>query len=228
MNRARTEPVSIAVFARAPVPGKAKTRLIPSLGAEGAARLQQAFTLRALRTAHDAGLGPISLWCAPDRGHPLFRRCGREQGVALHAQTGADLGERMFDAFSILCARGPALLIGTDCPALTPRLLAEAAETLRSGRDAVFLPAEDGGYVLAGLRRAEARLFEAMPWGSPRVMAITRERLLDAGLRWEEPARTWDVDTPADLRRLRDSGLMAACLGEAGVAALAGNETAPP
>ena len=76
-------PVAIAVFARAPIPGETKTRLIPHLGAAGAARLQTALIHRALRTAVDAAVGPVSLWCAPDCGHPAFAACRDAFGVAL-------------------------------------------------------------------------------------------------------------------------------------------------
>jgi rSAM/selenodomain-associated transferase 1 len=201
--------IAVAVFARAPVPGQAKTRLIPRLGAEGAADLQRAFILRTVRTAQAAGLGPVSLWCAPDCTHGVFSRCQRDFGITLRPQFGADLGERMFNALAQLCAQGPALLVGTDCPALTPTHLTTAARALHDGNDAVLLPAEDGGYVLLGLRRANFFLFQKMPWGGADVMAKTRERLRRAAWRWQEPARLWDVDEPDDLERLRVSGLMA-------------------
>ena len=114
----------------------------------------------------------------------------------------------MFDAFNRLCAKGPVLLIGTDCPALMSAHLRMAASTLREGDDAVFLPAEDGGYVLAGLRRPESCLFTDMPWGSAEVMTETRRRLRQHSIRWREPTRLWDVDNPEDIARLRSSGMM--------------------
>ena len=210
-------PIAIAVFARAPVPGHAKTRLIPCLGPQGAAALQRAFILRTLRTARAAALGPVSLWCAPNCSHPVFAASRKDFGVTLHPQCDGDLGERMFDALAQLCRHGPALLIGTDCPALTPTHLITAARALREGKDAVLLPAEDGGYVLVGLRRAETFLFEGLPWGNSEVMAETRERLRRATWCWEEPALLWDVDDPADLERLRASGLMAGWFAGNGV-----------
>ena len=107
---------------------------------------------------------------------------------------------RMSTAFA--AHGGPLLLIGTDCPALHTGHLHEAANLLHSGHDAVFIPAEDGGYVLVGLRRPQPYLFERIDWGSESVMAHTRERLTRLGLRWAEPATLWDVDRPADLARL--------------------------
>lgn len=201
--------VDIAIFARAPVAGHAKTRLIPRLGAEGAAALQHALIHQTLRTTLAANLGAVSLWCAPDCDHPAFIGCSEQFGVPLYPQHGADLGARMFHAFTRLCRRGEALVIGTDCPALSVGELRAAAGALRAANAAVFVPAEDGGYVLVGLRHAVASLFYGIPWGSDRVMDRTRERLRSAGLRWEELAPSWDVDRPEDLDRLRASGLMA-------------------
>ena len=199
---------AIAVFAKAPIPGQAKTRLIPALGAAGAARLQARLLWRTLETARAARLGGVSLWCHPDCGHPDFAACRAAFGTELFEQRGADLGERMLSAFAALCPSGPVLLIGTDCPALSANALRLAADTLRAGREAVFLPAEDGGYALVGLRQPHPLLFGAMPWGTGQVMAETRARLARLRWRWAEPLRVWDVDHPEDLLRLRTSGLL--------------------
>ena len=195
---------AIAVFAKAPVAGEVKTRLVATLGAEGAARLHQVLVERALATALAARLGPVSLWCAPDLSHPFFTRCAERFGVRLRSQQGADLGERMSRAFEQAAA--PLVLIGSDCPALDPRDLVSAAEALRTD-DAAFVPAEDGGYVLVGLARADARVFANVPWGTAGVMAATRERLREAGLRWRELPELWDVDRPDDYVRLQGAGL---------------------
>jgi rSAM/selenodomain-associated transferase 1 len=192
------------------VPGQAKTRLIPRLGAEGAARLHAALIRRALRSALDAKLGPVSLWCAPDTAHPVFAACARELDVALRAQRGSDLGERMNGAFAELCRERSVLLIGSDCPALGVAELREAASALRDGNDAVFVPAEDGGYVLVGLARPIAAPFAGIAWGSDAVMTETRRRLAAEGLRWRELGTSWDVDRPEDYARLQASGLMTA------------------
>lgn len=203
-----TRPVSIAVFARAPIAGHAKTRLIPHLGAQGAARLQQMLIGRALHTAVDARMGPVSLWCAPDAAHPAFIAAASDHGVLLHAQRGRDLGERMRDAFELLCPVAPTLLIGTDCPALTSATLRDAARRLLEGDEAVFVPAEDGGYVLIGLRQSHPCLFDGVSWSTDQVMAETRERMREARLQWRELAPAWDVDRPEDFVRLAQSGLM--------------------
>ncbi len=196
------EAVHIAVLAKAPLPGLAKTRLIPALGARGAARLQRRFTLQTLHTAQQAGLGEVTLWCAPDRGQRFFRALRRHCGIHCRNQPDADLGQRMLQALTAQELVQPCIVIGTDCPALTPAHLQQAAHALRSGQDAVFIAAEDGGYVLVGLRRTIPGLFEGIDWSTARVMAQTRERLRQAGASWQETALLWDVDVPADLARL--------------------------
>lgn len=203
---------AIAVFARAPIAGEVKTRLIPRLGAEGAASLQKALTERTLRTALAAGVGPVSLWCWPDRDHPGFAAYANELDVSLVLQRGADLGARMLGAFAHLCRGSPAIVVGSDCAALMPSELRSASEALAHGYDAVMIPAEDGGYVLLGLHRPEASLFSAMPWGSSDVMAESRLRLRRARLRWLELPSSWDVDRPEDFDRLEASGLMSESL----------------
>jgi rSAM/selenodomain-associated transferase 1 len=192
--------VPIAVFARAPVPGRTKTRLIPALGPEGAARLHERLLRKTVDSACAAGLGPVTLWCAPDTAHPLFAELAAGNRIALTVQAGPDLGARMHQAFAT--AGGPLLLIGTDCPALTPTLLRQAAAALQTA-SAVFAPAEDGGYVLVGLHGPEKRLFENVDWGTHAVMEQTRARLHEARLRWRELPPTWDVDRPDDLPRLK-------------------------
>ena len=195
--------VRVVVMAKAPIAGLAKTRLIPALGERGAARLQREFTRHALRCAADAGLGPVTLWCAPEADHRFYRALRRTTGVDCRVQATGDLGERMHAAFRLHCTEGPLLVIGTDCPALRPHYLRDAAQALCKGHDAVFGPAEDGGYVLVGLRKPQPALFSGMAWSTPTVMAETRARARGLGLRVMELETLWDVDVPADLPRLR-------------------------
>jgi hypothetical protein len=197
-------PVAVAVLAKAPIPGFAKTRLIPMLGDDGAARLQARLIERAIATACAAKIGPVTVWATPDPTHAIFQTLRTRHGVALARQGDGDLGARMLAA--IAAAHGPALVIGTDCPALTPDHLRGAAAILRDGSEVVVFPAEDGGYVLIGTRRPVPALFAEMPWSTAGVMARTRERLKASGLSWQEPVTLWDVDVPADLHRLYDFG----------------------
>ena len=181
----------VIVFARASRAGAVKSRLIPLLGARGAARLHARLLRRALRTARAARLGPVELWTAERR------------------QRGADLGERMMHAFAHGLRRAArVVLIGSDCPVLRPRDLRQAARWLAGGADAVFAPAEDGGYALIALRRVSPRLFQGVEWGGAQVMAQTRERLAALGWRWRELPEVWDVDRPEDYRRLERTGLL--------------------
>ena len=199
---------AIAVLARAPVPGAAKTRLVPRLGADGAAELQRRLTLHILATATAAAPGQAALFCAPDRHHAFFGECQARFGIPLHDQCAGDLGARMMQAFaSLLPGHDRVLLVGTDCPALTTAHLVRAA-TLLDDHDAVVWPAEDGGYVLIGLRRLAPELFAGIDWGTAQVMAQTRARLRRLGWRWAEAEALWDVDLPQDLARLLAAGLL--------------------
>jgi rSAM/selenodomain-associated transferase 2/rSAM/selenodomain-associated transferase 1 len=194
-----------AIFARAPLPGLAKTRLIPALGPQGAARAQRRFTRNTLRVAVAAATGPVTLWCAPDADQRFFTALHRVSGVALQSQCDGDLGTRMQHACTQHFASQPdqpLLLIGTDCPVLAPGHLQAAARALRQ-HEVVIVPAEDGGYVLVGMRRLVPELFQRIDWSTVQVMSQTRERLTQAGATWLEMPTLWDVDEPADWRRLQ-------------------------
>ena len=188
---------SIAILAKAPVAGFAKTRLIPAIGAHAAAVLQERLTERAVETAVATGLGPVTLWCSPDPGHPSFRELVVHHGVALKRQPDGDLGARMLGAF----APGPTLVIGTDCPAFTVDHLRAAADALDQA-DIVLIPAEDGGYVLIGARVARPQLFSDVAWGTAAVTQETRARIASLELRCVALDPLWDVDTENDLARL--------------------------
>ncbi len=199
----------ILVFARAPVAGAAKTRLIPLLGAAGAAALQERLITQALAVARAATPHRLELWCAPDITHPFLQTAASACGATLRAQQGGDLGARMAHAYTAtLRSAGYVIGIGTDCPALTVQHLRAAATALRDGHDAVFVPAEDGGYALIGLARDEPRLFDGIAWGGAQVMAQTRARLRELKLRWHELETLWDVDRPEDWQRLQRTGLL--------------------
>ncbi|MDB5507761.1 MAG: hypothetical protein JWL93_230 [Hyphomicrobiales bacterium] len=187
-------------MARAPVAGAAKTRLIPRLGPEGAAALHARLVLHSLNHVQAARPTGATLWCSPDVHHGFFVECRARFDIDLAAQGGGDLGARMHAAF--VAQNAPLLLIGTDCPLLGTDLLREAADALMGGCDAVFCPAEDGGYALVGLRAPCPGLFHEMEWGTERVMSETRARLSTLGLSWHETAPVWDVDRPEDIARL--------------------------
>lgn len=191
----------VAVLAKAPIPGYAKTRLIPLLGPEGAAQVQARLIARAVATAQAADIGPVSLWAAPNCSHPFFAGLG----LTLRPQPEGDLGARMLVPFEY--AGRPLVLIGSDCPALGPEDLRDAAAAL-AWADAVVAPAEDGGYGLIAARRAYAQLFADMPWSTSAVADVTRARVAAADLGLHELRTIWDVDTPADYERAVRAGLL--------------------
>jgi len=193
----------VMVFARAPTPGEAKTRLIPALGEAGAAALHRRLVMHSLRAAADARIGPVELWCTPDTRDPFFSECERRLGASLHAQGEGDLGARMQRAFESALARvRRAILVGSDIPALSAQYLRDADQTLVRGDDAAIAPAEDGGYALIGLSRCDPELFRDIPWGGPEVLAETRRRMAALSWRCRELPALWDVDRPEDLERL--------------------------
>lgn len=193
---------SIIVFAKAPVAGRAKTRLAPALGLAGAAALAARMLQHALAQAAAAGIGPVELCATPDATHPALRAAAAACSAALATQGTGDLGERMHRALARHLARQQrAILVGTDAPGLDASALRQAAQALDE-HDAVFVPAHDGGYALVGLCRPDARLFCGLSWSHSQVMAQTRERLRATGLRWVELASVADIDEPADLVHL--------------------------
>ncbi len=198
--------IDIAVFARAPVAGAAKTRLIPLLGAEGAAALQRQLIARTLSTACAVPAARVTLWVADDTSHPYVAEVAARFGVAVAAQVGADLGERMGHAFE--AAGAPLVLIGTDCPQLAAGDLAAAAAALAES-DVVIQPASDGGYVLIGLARPQPALFESIDWGGPQVLQQTLARIAALGLRCALRPVLDDLDTPDDFQRALAAGLLA-------------------
>jgi rSAM/selenodomain-associated transferase 1 len=193
----------LVVFAKAPIAGQVKTRLIPALGAEGAAELAQRLLEHAVRQSVAAGLGSVELCVAPDGRHPSFLRLASLHGLALTEQGAGDLGQRMHRALARRLATEPGvLLIGTDAPALDAAVLNEAARALQA-HDAVFVPALDGGYALVGLRRQAPELFADITWSTPQVMAATRQKAKASGLSWAELPALGDIDVPDDLVHLR-------------------------
>ena len=202
MNEPIRSGCTVIVFAKAPLPGFAKTRLVPALGAAGAARLARQLLLHAVQQAVQARIGAVELCCTPDTGDASFVQLAAQYDIELTAQGDGDLGARMQRAFERVLARAPmALLSGTDAPALDAAYLQAAAAALRE-HAVVIGPALDGGYTLIGLQRPAPELFDRMPWSTPAVLAETRIRLRRLGLRCFELAPLADIDEPADLVHL--------------------------
>ncbi|MDQ1315004.1 MAG: uncharacterized protein QG662_1113 [Pseudomonadota bacterium] len=192
-------PVRILIFAKAPVPGRVKTRLIPALGEAGAARLAARMLDLALGAARVAAVGPVELCMSPAPDSPDWAGIPLPADIETSDQGEGDLGARMARAAQRAIARGEAVLLtGTDCPELTTERLRIAAAQLMS-HDAVLHRAADGGYVLLGLRVFDASLFGDIPWSTAAVADLTLGRM--AALGWNvwlgETLR--DIDVPADL-----------------------------
>lgn len=194
--------VRIIIIAKEPRPGLAKTRLIPALGAQGAAELADRLLHHAVTQALAADLGPVELCVTPDRHADYWHHWHNNDRIELTEQSDGDLGQRMATAAQRGLASGlPVMLIGTDCPQLeAPRLQAMAATLVK--QDACLCPVLDGGYSLLGLRRFNASLFSDMPWSTDQVTTLTRDRLRQLGWRWHESEPLWDLDEPDDLARL--------------------------
>lgn len=192
----------ILLFAKAPLPGRVKTRLIPILGAEAAAQLYQQLLIATVERVASASVAPITCFYTPNEEHPIFERLASQWKIELRQQRGVDLGERMAQAVAItLESSDSAILIGGDCPQLNANHLQQTLTWLYRGLDAVIGPAEDGGYVLLGLRRYNRRLFEDITWGGSDVLELTRERLRELSWSWRELETLWDLDRPEDLKR---------------------------
>lgn len=195
----------IVIFAKVPLPGLAKTRLMPALGAKGSAKLAHRMLLHTVDEAIEADIGPVELCVTPDPFDPAWTSLSAAfDSHTLHwqAQGNGDLGERLARACCRVTSAGEAvLLIGTDCPALNPRHLREAATALKN-HDAVMIPSNDGGYVLLGLSYFHASVFHNIAWSTDSVAASTCHNI--ARLRWslkQLPALN-DIDQPDDLRFL--------------------------
>lgn len=195
---------ALIVFLKEPVPGQVKTRLAAVLGAEAAAALYAVMVDHALAALR--GPWQVLLFGAPAEAAP---RLGARHGVPVQAQAEGDLGVRMAAAFDAAFAAGAtrAVIVGTDCLSLHAMDVEEAFEAL-AGHDVAIAPAQDGGYVMLGLRAPTPVLFAGVEWSTPRVMVQTLERVARAGLTFQRLPQHGDVDTLDDLRR--DRALLAA------------------
>ncbi|MGI8805772.1 MAG: TIGR04282 family arsenosugar biosynthesis glycosyltransferase [Thermoleophilaceae bacterium] len=182
---------ALVVIAKAPVPGRSKTRLSPPCSPAEAADLAGA--------ALDDTLSAVART-------PVARKLLALEGdlpgdaparMEVVPQRGYGLGERLADA--LLAAGGPALVIAMDTPQVTPELLAGAVRRLSDpGVDAVLGPSQDGGYWAIGARNPDPALFWGVPMSSSRTLEAQRRRLDQLGVRWAELPTLRDVDTMAD------------------------------
>lgn len=202
----------VLVFARDPVPGRVKTRLIPDLGATAATELYRVLLGISLAAAAAVRADDRTLWL--DRAGPQAATVAlaSAHGMRLAVQRGADLGARMATALDqALAAGASAVLIGSDCAQYDAAYL-ESAFLALERHDAVLGPAVDGGYVLIGLRRSAPGLFQGVDWSTSAVMQQTRERLRRLGWDWHELPTLRDLDTAPDLLHFPQLRAGVACL----------------
>jgi rSAM/selenodomain-associated transferase 1 len=194
---------AIALFARAPIPGLVKTRLLGRLSAEQVCDLYRAF-VRDMWEMLLVFAPATALFLYTDRDHAAWRAlAGGALGSRLRLQHGADLGERLLHCFEQMQASGfgPLLILGSDSPALPSSTIAPWADLLLQS-PSLLGPTADGGYYAIGCRRPHLQMFEAVEWSSPRTLVQTAAALERCG---QPPAylpQHYDVDTPEDLRRL--------------------------
>ncbi len=199
-----TRPGLVCIMAKAPEAGQVKTRLCPPLSPEDAAELYRCFLLDKIAQVREvAGAEPV-LAFAPAQAAAVFEALA--PGFALLPQRGPDLTARLTAVCADLFRSGcdAAILIDSDTPTLpTERLERAVAVVKEGGCDLVLGPSEDGGYYLIGLRRLHPELFEGMQWSTPTVLEKTLRRARALGLSATTLSSWYDVDTAADLERLR-------------------------
>jgi rSAM/selenodomain-associated transferase 1 len=191
----------LIIFTRYPEPGNTKTRLIPLLGAEGAATLQRQMTEQKLAEVNQLqAFYPLSVEVHFAGGNEQLMQEWLGSSLVYRRQSEGDLGDRMASAFQASFAAGmtAGVLIGSDCPDLNASLMAEAFQLLRQ-HDLVLGPALDGGYYLIGLRRLIPELFTGIPWSTAEVLQQTITIAKRLGLAVAKLPLLSDVDRPEDL-----------------------------
>ncbi len=194
----------LLIFAKAPVLGQVKTRLIPDLGVKTATEIHQYLLNYLVQYFYQRTICPMQLWVS-DRQHPFFQNYTQfePKQLSLQQQIAGDLGQRLYHAsvFALQQAK-PIILIGSDCPLLNANFIEQALSDLQSV-DSVIIPAEDGGYVLLGLNQTHPKLFEHITWGSADVCQQTQQQLQSLGYSLKLMPALWDVDRLADVQRLQ-------------------------
>jgi len=192
----------LIVFTRYPEPGKTKTRMIPALGAEGAARLQRQLTEDTLVQVKElTALSPLSVEVHFSGGTEQLMQAWLGSDFVYQPQTEGDLGTRITSAFAASFAAGMTrvVIIGIDCPDLKADLMVQAFEALEQC-DVVLGPAEDGGYYLIGLKRMIDSLFVGISWGTSQVRQQTLEIAHKLNLAIAFLPLLNDIDRPEDLK----------------------------
>jgi len=196
--------IALCIMAKAPEPGRVKTRLCPPLSPDDAAELYRCFLLDKIAQAREVAGVERVLAYAPAQAAAVFEALA--PGFTLVAQRGADLTARLVAVCDELFRNGcdAAIVIDSDTPTLpTEHLDRAVADMKEGGCDLVLGESEDGGYYLIGLGRPHPELFEGMPWSTPTVLEETLRRARALGLSATRLPAWYDVDTAADLARLQ-------------------------
>lgn len=191
---------ALIIFAKAPIAGEVKTRLIPALGEVGAQTLYKRLLTQTLTIASNSNVAPIQLWINKD--HPFLRECAERFNCTINIQNDSDLGGKMDHALTnVLKTTDKAVLIGTDCITLSEEYLLEAFTALNSN-ELVIGPASDGGYVLIGMKEAHPTLFSNITWSTDTVYTETLQASKLLLLSTYQLPIADDIDEPADLSKL--------------------------
>jgi uncharacterized protein len=205
--------MALIVFTRTPQPGYTKTRLIPTLGAEGAALLHRALLEHSLATAMGSGIKPVHLAYAEPAPSPILARLAAQYQCGMLPQGNGDLGDRMARVANTVLAQdfqAPVLLMGTDCPSLSIGDIRKARQALTeaNGPQVVFIGAEDGGYVLVGFKVLVPELFSNIEWGTSAVLSASLAALAKSGVSAQILSTRYDIDREEDyLRMCAEGGL---------------------
>ena len=191
---------SLIIFSRYPEPGKTKTRLIPALGAEGAAKLQRQMTEDTLKEARRLLSNEIRVTIYFNGGNQKLMQTWLGKDWHYQPQGEGDLGAKMHSAFEKSFDEGSnkVVIIGIDCPDLNGELLTKAFQQL-THKDLVLGPAQDGGYYLIGLRRLIPELLENISWGTSQVFQQTTAIATKLNLKTAYLPVLNDLDRPEDL-----------------------------
>lgn len=193
-------PITLLIMAKAPQPGRAKTRMIPALGAEGSARLARQLLERTLAAATTAGIGQVEVCVTPALASDAWQGMAWPDRVTFSEQGEGTLGQRMARASERLLGRGQSvILMGTDCVQMSPSLLQLAARQLQSA-DTVIHPTRDGGYALMGLNHFHPSLFRDIPWSTEGVLPLTQQRAQALPRSLILGDLLQDLDEPEDLQ----------------------------
>ncbi len=193
-------------FAKAPLPGRVKTRLSGVLSEAQCVSLHKALTRHTAATLLASRLCPTELWAGSEPEHPFFKQLSENFGLPLYRQSEGDLGQRLFAATTAVLSRAKGvILVGSDCPQFDTAYLRRAVTALASGAEAVIGPARDGGYVLLGLSRPSPAPFTDIDWGTEKVLRQTCERLDTLAWQYAKLPALADIDRPEDLRYLHEA-----------------------